>query len=782
MTRIVDIADGFTSASTPTTEGSVAAFLEAFANDAAYEAKYTVAKSSAYYDTTLNKMKLYDGAVWRTNESEKDNAAASDPLVTSDSDSGYAILSLWLNTSSGALFRATDVTVGAAVWQEIASDAILDAHIADTSTHGVATIAGLVEAQVFTNKTLDDELTIKEIAEPSTPASGYQAFYADSTTGTLKRKDDTGLVSDIGGGGGGGLDTLHTEDFEVANAFVTGNDADPDAAGTGTLDGTLSDDTSTEINGLQSLKYVMGSSSANDFFLNGVDIAIAEKQTNNWLGFVHYFTYNGDDDDVRFVVLDQDDAELTTSIEYIKSESTATRFTTSVYIPDATTGIRYGWQVVTGNSGKILLIDDLEISTNPFVYKQLSNDTDWASYTPTIVGLGTPSSTEFYWRRSGGTLELQGKVTSGTATAVEAQFPLPNGVAVSSLIGSISYVGTGTFATAVPYRVKMLATAGDTFLNYGIENAGSNAGLTILNGNAIFSSGVVCSFFARIPIEGWKATTEHVVTPATASANDFSARIANAGSVSITSQGGTNGAGQNAIASVTRADTGEIDVVFTTGFFTAVPSIVVSGDTNQSRWSNPNSITTSGFSIDQRNDAGLYGDDPVNLIISRQGADVRHATFLAAIPTQQVAYIYESQAANTAGGTFTAGAWTPRVLNTLKGDTGFVSLATNQFTLASGKYRIKASAPALAVLRHQASLYSITGAADVEGGEGTSMYAPGSSSVNRSEIDITITLAASAVFEIRHKGSTTKSSDGYGLAANHGLKEKYTTVEITKLS
>jgi hypothetical protein len=42
---------------------------------------------------------------------------SGDPTGTDDSDGGYAIGSLWFNETSGALFIATAVTVGAAVWE-----------------------------------------------------------------------------------------------------------------------------------------------------------------------------------------------------------------------------------------------------------------------------------------------------------------------------------------------------------------------------------------------------------------------------------------------------------------------------------------------------------------------------------------------------------------------------------------------------------------------------------------------------------------------------------------
>lgn len=44
--------------------------------------------------------------------------ATTDPIVTSDSSAGYGVGSIWVNVTTGRVFLATSVTVGAAVWVE----------------------------------------------------------------------------------------------------------------------------------------------------------------------------------------------------------------------------------------------------------------------------------------------------------------------------------------------------------------------------------------------------------------------------------------------------------------------------------------------------------------------------------------------------------------------------------------------------------------------------------------------------------------------------------------
>ena len=226
MTRIIDFGDGFTSSTEPTTAGATASFLDQFASDSAFETAYGAppytGKNGFYFNTTVGKPRVYDGTTWRTIERELDNATGADPTVNDDNTQGYEVLSLWLNTSSGALFRATDVTTGAAVWQEIAADAALDAHINTSAIHvdwslasqgtihptnytdndtvythpnhtGEVTSAGdgatVVQPTAISNKTLK-----------AVPAGTEEVLINDA--GTLK-KTTAQAIADLGGGGGG---------------------------------------------------------------------------------------------------------------------------------------------------------------------------------------------------------------------------------------------------------------------------------------------------------------------------------------------------------------------------------------------------------------------------------------------------------------------------------------------------------------------------------------------------------------------------------------------------
>lgn len=159
------------------------------------------------------------------------------------------------------------------------------------------------------------------------------------------------------------------------------------------------------------------------------------------------------------------------------------------------------------------------------------------------------------------------------------------------------------------------------------------------------------------------------------------------------------------------------------------------------------------------------------------------ATFLAAIPVQKTAYIKDVKTSGTDGGTSST---TPvaRTLNTVEGDTGIVSLSSNQFTLNKGTYEIEWSAPAYKSGRHQTALYNATSASYHTIGATSFNNDPNNvqtNSVGYAKVEIT----GATAFEIHHEVEISSATNGWGVNSGGALsittEEVYTQVKITKI-
>jgi hypothetical protein len=141
------------------------------------------------------------------------------------------------------------------------------------------------------------------------------------------------------------------------------------------------------------------------------------------------------------------------------------------------------------------------------------------------------------------------------------------------------------------------------------------------------------------------------------------------------------------------------------------------------------------------------------------------------------ALLQDQQPSGTDGGLLTVGNWGTRVLNTEVVDSdNIVTLASNQFTLAAGTYRIKAFACSWAAGDNKLALYNVTDASYTAYGMNartSGYYGFGDKAVLSAQFTIT----ATKVFELRHQASSPGPS---GKAASFGVNEIYAEVEIWK--
>jgi hypothetical protein len=175
----------------------------------------------------------------------------------------------------------------------------------------------------------------------------------------------------------------------------------------------------------------------------------------------------------------------------------------------ASSGVAYRLilhEAKTGTSAYTIAVDNVTVGPDSKSFGPAL--TDWVSYTPVFQGFGTPTSQEVFWRRVGDSVQIQGRVTTGTNTSVEARVGLPTGLTSSTTkITTIREVGGWTRGAATVMDGVTLVESGVTYMTFGRQTS-TEPGLTKRNADNVTGSGEGFSFFAQIPIEGWGSNVQ----------------------------------------------------------------------------------------------------------------------------------------------------------------------------------------------------------------------------------------------------------------------------------
>lgn len=146
------------------------------------------------------------------------------------------------------------------------------------------------------------------------------------------------------------------------------------------------------------------------------------------------------------------------------------------------------------------------------------------------------------------------------------------------------------------------------------------------------------------------------------------------------------------------------------------------------------------------------------------------------------AMIQDQKANGTDGGTFTAGAWRTRDLNTeVVNEITGSALAANVLTLPAGTYRVTGLVPAFRVDRHQGRLQDTTNATTLVTGS-TGYAAAVQAMTTYSILQGQFTLADTADVELQHQCQATRATDGFGLDGSFGGGEVYSQIELVKVA
>lgn len=143
----------------------------------------------------------------------------------------------------------------------------------------------------------------------------------------------------------------------------------------------------------------------------------------------------------------------------------------------------------------------------------------------------------------------------------------------------------------------------------------------------------------------------------------------------------------------------------------------------------------------------------------------------------------ETQAASTSGGTFTAGSYVKRVLNTTLINTiSGCSIASSVITLPAGTYNVYGFAPGYKVAVHKLRVQNTTAGTTI--GQGVNAYSAtaGDYAQTHSFVNTTFTLTGSTTIELQHRAQSTQAGNGLGVDGGATGDEIYAQIVITKVA
>jgi len=132
----------------------------------------------------------------------KANLAASDaPTANNDSSDGYAVGSVWIDTSNDKSYQCVDVSVGAAVWKQVTAgqydSTTIDAHINNADLHRTIDDASTAATSLWSASKIGAELAGKADAEHTHTASDISDFNSATDARVAAQKGEANGVASL---------------------------------------------------------------------------------------------------------------------------------------------------------------------------------------------------------------------------------------------------------------------------------------------------------------------------------------------------------------------------------------------------------------------------------------------------------------------------------------------------------------------------------------------------------------------------------------------------------
>jgi len=645
--------------------------------------------------------------------------------------------------------------------------------------------------------------TLANLTTYATTATNGEQVFASDTKEAFQVIDGV-LVAIGGGSGGGGLDTFDTEDFEDSGFTVesSGNNASFD--GGGTLDGTVSLETGSPISKTQSFKYTAGSSSNNDYVeIKTIDLDLKQRGRDVLIRLSADMSGFANDVTVISYRKTATAKVISSTLDILVASKSRDFYEYLISVPSDCTQISFGVHMNNGATNtESFLIDDIEHSTRPSGVININlMQTMTMDYIDTI-SISVPSGGLIKL----GTTEYNNLYTNGTSGLITKSQETSSTRFTFNKKGYVTI--TGSIVAAVSNEALLFRKNGSPLNEYAAVGLGAIS-VPVDDGDYIepyYRGSASTITNMNMSIEFQSYPSEHVITPAKSGSQTYSITTAGNTLLNLAHAVQFNGALTATINNDTQyGEFLSVDHSTDPSTWTAIAPCIVDvswsakftsgGGANAQVWKN-NIITQEGSNNTGANtqsgvsttislgigDFFSVGSDSnvtsdASLTYLRISASPKEVAFLAAVPVQKVAYLKDVKPSGTTGGTFTSGAWRTRDINTVEGDTEIVSVSANQFILGKGKYIINGESQSWQVSLNKLKIRNITNSTDDI--VGTSETA--GSNGNTANLSGSLTLLESTTFELQHRSSSTKATDGFGFPSSFSVDEIYSTIKITKL-
>lgn len=175
----------------------------------------TLRRLASLLDVDLNSPQSgavlsYDGSGWVNGA--RIVSATDDPGVSDDADSGYTVGSIWVNTSSTAVFVSTDSSSGAAVWTEISGMSALEEYSLEVR---------LRHYEDLDNVDWHVQVEVAALGDPTFSSPHIQLDSSSEQTDLYYRLDELNAAGTVAAYPAGGINTSLSDVDETTRRAAT---------------------------------------------------------------------------------------------------------------------------------------------------------------------------------------------------------------------------------------------------------------------------------------------------------------------------------------------------------------------------------------------------------------------------------------------------------------------------------------------------------------------------------------------------------------------------------